>query len=122
MGNYGNHSFSPICLIILIFMLLNIDKLILSDKKNRIYINALLFSSMLGIISNSNIVLFRIMTYFYILSILAIPNILDCIHAKMKIVLYMIRILSLLIITNYQIKSNNGGIIPYNYTLDFNII
>lgn len=107
-----------ISLVILIFMLANIDTFISSDPKNLIYINAIFFAIILGITSYSNIVLYRLMTYLYILSILAIPNVLNSITIKMRVVMCMGMILFLMVYTNNQIKNNNGGIIPYKYNLE----
>jgi len=105
-----------IILTILIFLLGYYVKNNVKSDKNifNIYLNFIFFSFCLTLLSINNIMFFRLASYFYIFIILFLPILLFELNSKVKPFAYFSSSIILIIYCIKLIKSNNGGIYPYD--------
>lgn len=108
-----------ITLSILIFSLVNKKNILAFDENSKIYINCIFFTLFFAVLSNNNIMFFRVASYFYIFVIILIPICIKVINKRLRPIISLLLILMMTIYHYYLLSSNTGGVLPYYVNLDF---
>lgn len=103
---------------IILFIVLFKDKIIKNNENALIYINMVVFALFFNILVYGNFIFNRIAEYFYIYTLLIVPDCIKVLNKYLKIVFYIYFIPLLISYFYYQLLNNNAGVYPYNYNLN----
>ncbi|KAB7640216.1 EpsG family protein [Bacillus sp. B3-WWTP-C-10-D-3] len=103
---------------IILFSLINKNKLSRINENSIIYINGVYFALVFSVIAIGNILFFRVAIYFYIYSLLLIPLFLAAIDKKLRPVIYTLIFMILTAYHYYLLFNNNAGVFPYDYNVN----
>ena len=102
-----------IILVLFIFVYKFKDKLVSIDKRNNIYINAILFATAFQILGTKTVLFSRIVYYFSIYAILLIPSIVDIFEGEDKQKAYLAIMAIYFVICNVLLLLNQSEVLPY---------
>lgn len=114
-GRIGGTFFIIVCILIISFVYKK--SLLKQNYLNNFYINMIFISVLLEGLSAINIMFSRMSSYFYIFSILLIPEILKLFDKRLRVTLYLILIILSIMWFNYLLLNNNAGVMPYQYQI-----
>lgn len=89
------------------------DKLISIDKRNNVYINAILFATAFQILGTKTVLFSRIVYYFSIYAILLIPSIVDIFEGENRKKAYLAIMAIYFVICNVLLLLNQSEVLPY---------
>jgi hypothetical protein len=112
--NYGSSSLGLLLIgSIFLFAILHKDKLVELNKNNLIYINATFLALILQILGTDYVLISRIGTYFYIFTILLIPDFLLLFNKYIRVTIYIGLLLIFFFYFDIQLIRGVGEILPY---------
>ncbi|QEZ70104.1 EpsG family protein [Paraclostridium bifermentans] len=109
------HLIVIIALIVIVLPIKN--RLIIEDKKNNIYINAIIFAAIFQLLGLKTVLFSRMVMYLYIYAIILVPNILSILNLKLRPIIYLGIIVIYYANCAVLLKTGNSEVLPYLYRL-----
>lgn len=113
----GLGTTSMIMFIILIISIHFKDKLLNNDSFNNLYINTTMIAFIFQILSEANTLFTRVSMYFYIFTIVLIPQLIDISEDKYRKKIIIGIIIFFIVFCNYLLISNVGEVVPYRISI-----
>lgn len=103
---------------VVLFSLINKNKLLKINENSIIYINGVYFALVFSVLATGNILFFRVAIYFYIYILLLMPICVAIIDKKLRPAIYIFTFMILTAYHYYLLINNNAGVFPYDYNLN----